>query len=119
MSLDFSLRIPATFEGFDDEYEGEPTHEEVFTKNITHNCSKMMRATHTLHSALYDSDGVEAKSIIVELSLGLLELATNQEEIKKLEPTNGWGSYEGLVDFTCEVLAACVKNPHAIIHVCA
>ncbi len=114
MSLDFSLHIK---EFNSDGYEIFGTTE-IFTKNITHNCNKMMiAATDALYDALYNSDGREARDIIPALTYGLTKLTQNQEEIKKLEPSNGWGSYDGLIDFVCDVLGACVKNPNATIYV--
>ena len=40
---------------------------------------------------------------------------TNRTKYEKLNPENGWGDYEGALEFTCSLLAACVKYPEGVV----
>ena len=115
MGLTFSL---VTQEYNSDGYPlEEPT--EIFSINITHNCSKMMlTASENLYDALYNSHGVEAWTIIDQLTDGLHWLYLRSSLVKLEAPKNGWGSYEGLVSFVCKVLEACILYPKSTISIC-
>jgi hypothetical protein len=39
------------------------------------------------------------------------------EKYKTLNPSNGWGSYEGLIEFVKKYHSACLDNPEAEIRV--
>jgi hypothetical protein len=113
--------------------------EEVYGANITHNLNKMAIEA-GLYEALWrpyqliggynipeDDDDAEyaferenkilAKDIISHLEKGLKELKERPEYYKKFNPSNGWGSYEGLVKFTENYLEACREYPETEIEV--
>jgi hypothetical protein len=46
-----------------------------------------------------------------------MNLGLDPEKYKKLEPSNGWGSYENLVDFLIELKNSCVSSPDSTVHV--
>lgn len=49
-----------------------------------------------------------------------ISFMTDPERIsvfKSLEPENGWGSYEGTVQFLREIMAACQRNPLGVVEV--
>lgn len=92
---------------------------EVYWANITHNLSKMAK-----HAGIYqhlwrpDEIGVTVASQLSEpLKEGLIKLLTNPEEFKELNPSNGWGTYEGLVQFVTNYLIAIAEHPNAIVEV--
>lgn len=92
---------------------------EVFEANITHNLGKMAQAA-DLYTALWRPDEIGckyAKDIIGMLERGLKILKKDPEGFKKLNPENGWGSYEGLVETVTNYLEACKKWKHAEIEV--
>jgi len=104
MSLDVYLK---TEEGY------------VFDWNITHNLAKMASEA-GLYNALWNPEKVEstkAEHLTEVLKEGLLELVCNEEYYKTLNPSNGWGSYEGLVKFVSKYLIACTQYPNADIEV--
>ena len=118
--------------------ENEFETSEVFNYNITHNLTKMANAC-GLYEALwrphllksnwiemqdYDKEykfetdnPSEAWEIITKLKEGIEELKSNPEKYKKYNPDNGWGSYEGLVEFLINYLEACHNYPESVVEV--
>lgn len=92
---------------------------EVYTNNITHNLNKM--ATEAgIYKHLWRPEEIgitKAEELIMPLMEGLKLLKNDPARFKKLNPENGWGSYEGLIDFIENYLEACVKNPDATIEI--
>jgi hypothetical protein len=92
---------------------------EVFTANITHNLGKMANEA-GIYIALWRPEEKEverASELIRPLSVGLDKLRSNPKRFKRLNPPNGWGDYEGLVDFVSRYLKACIKFPDAKVSV--
>jgi hypothetical protein len=105
-----------------------------YTSNVTHNLTKM--ASHAgLYNALwrpyryaqgyvpsddeYDFETeqtIYARDIIHALEHGLEMLLEYPEHFMQYQPSNGWGSYEGLIGFTYEYLEACKNYPDSMIH---
>lgn len=76
-----------------EEPEDEPFYEEEFEQQCT----------------------ILAKEITSHLEKGLKELKFRPQYYKQFNPSNGWGDYEGLVEFTEKYLSACIKYPQAQI----
>jgi hypothetical protein len=97
----------------------------VYSGNITHNLNKMAMAVElsngkTLYDVLWRPDEHEytkAIEIVSLLSEGLVELVRYPEKYKTLNPSNGWGSYDGLIEFVKKYHSACLDNPEAEIRV--
>ena len=92
---------------------------EIYEANITHNLWEM-----AAHAGIYDAmwhpeaiGATKAKHIISLLETGLKVLEAEPKRLKKLNPNNGWGTYDGLVTFTRNYLKACIDNPEADIEV--
>lgn len=95
--------------------ESEPT--EVYWRNITHNLCKMASAA-GIYDCCWRPDEVgitTARQIIEPLSAGLKRLRADPVYFRTFNPENGWGSYEGLVDFADDYLAACQRHPDATV----
>lgn len=106
MSLDVSL------------IKTQPT--EIYSRNITHNLGKMAEAA-GVYKHLWRPDEIgitKAGELIEPLRKGLEQLRTLPETYRQFNPANGWGSYEGLLEFMEDYLAACEKDPDADIEVC-
>ena len=113
MSLDVDLMIT------------QPTS--VFTHNITHNLGKMAREVklsdgNTLYTILWRPDEcipayTKASEIAGLLHEGWNILLASPEEYKRYNPENGWGSYDGLVDFVYRYRNACWDNPEAELRI--
>jgi hypothetical protein len=87
--------------------------------NVTHNLGKMADK-----SGIYrytwrpDENGIgRAVELIATLRDGLSLLKENPAYFKQFNPENGYGSYEVLVSFVGEYLAACEAHPSASVRV--
>lgn len=92
----------------------------VYDANITHNLGRMAGECGRLYEALWrpDEQGwTHARDLIEPLRDGLAILQSDYDRLKELNPSNGWGSYDGLVRFTAGYLAACERWPDAEVEV--
>lgn len=92
---------------------------EIYTRNITHNLNKMADEA-GIYKHLWRPDEIgitKAGELIEPLKTGLALLKSNPERFKVFNPSNGWGSYSGLVSFVTEYLEACEQHPDATIEV--
>lgn len=93
--------------------------EEVYSANITHNLGRMAREA-GLYEALWRPDEIgltHAEQLVAPLQEGLALLREEPGRFRQLTPPNGWGSYEALVIFVEQYLAACLKWPGAEVKV--
>jgi len=91
----------------------------VYMSNITHNLG-VMAAKADLYYPLWRPGEVGikvARQLIQPLTDGLSKLESSPDAYRQYNPTNGWGSYEGLVNFTRNYLEACEQNGEAMIEV--
>lgn len=96
----------------------DETHE-VYSANITHNLGKMAVAAE-IYKALWAPEELQitqARQLIPLLRAGLGNLHGDPNHFKTFNPSNGWGDYDGLVDFVTDYLAACEQNPDAEVEV--
>ena len=93
--------------------------DEVFTRNITHNLGKMAYEA-GIYMHLWRPDEIQAtvaSQLIEPLRKGLDLLLSDPERFNKLNPSNGWGDYDGLVAFVTDYLMACERYPQAKVRV--
>lgn len=98
---------------------GEAESDCVYHANITHNLGRMAAAA-GIYQHLWRPDeiGVEkAVQLIEPLREGLRLMRKEPERFIKLNPENGWGSYQQFVPWIEDYLAACIENPDADISV--
>ena len=92
---------------------------EVYSRNITHNLVAMAREA-GLYMQLWRPDEIritKAHQLIDPLRNGLELLRSDPDRFQKFNAANGWGSYEYLVRFVADYLAACVRSPNADVEV--
>lgn len=97
----------------------KPRPEEVYSANITHNLVEMAKGA-DLYMFIWHPDEIgitEAYELIRPLTVGLNTLRGDPDRFKAFNPPNGWGSYEGLVEFVEAYLTACIKSPDADVSV--
>jgi hypothetical protein len=95
---------------------GETT---AYDANITHNLSPMADAA-GIYGALWRPEEIgatKASDIVPLLRDGLARLKNDPARYLMFNPSNGWGTYEGLVRWTEKYLAACEEHPSAMIWV--
>jgi hypothetical protein len=79
-----------------------------------------MAAAAGVYDALWHPEDInvtKAKQLIELLRVGLATIQADPEKFNQYNPKNGWGHYEGLVDFVTEYLKACEENPEADVYV--
>jgi len=97
----------------------------VYNANITHNLNTMAMAVKvkmdlTLYDILWRPDEhgfTHARDIEHFLDIGWNILLSDPEKFQKFNPSNGWGSYEGLCDFVYKYRNACWDNPDAELRI--
>ena len=92
---------------------------EVYSRNITHNLNTMAGAA-GIYKHLWRPDELgiaKAFQLIEPLEKGLGLILSDPERFKKFNPANGWGDYEGLVEFVQEYLNECRENPDCDVSV--
>lgn len=111
MSLDLYLSIPAC------ECCGRE-QSNVFECNVTHNLTPMADLA-GIYKAMWRPEEISptcsAEDIIGPMEKGLRWLITNEEEARKLNPENGWGSYDGFVEVVMEYIQALRRYPKATV----
>jgi hypothetical protein len=110
MSLDVYLHMQIDTDG------PKPGHVDLYSRNITHNVAKMW-AKAGVFEALYEGQGKTAGEIVDVLAKGVEDMEQKREEYLPLNPSNGWGDYDGALDFLREYATACRENPKATISV--
>lgn len=91
----------------------------VFDCNITHDLNRMAEEA-GIYQHLWRPEELgitHAIQLIEPLTRGLDLLESDPERFKKLNPSNGWGTYEGLVSCVRAYLDSCIANPDAEIYV--
>ncbi len=91
----------------------------VYEYNCTHNLGSMASAA-GVYQALWRPEEIpanKASDLIELLSSGLRRLKGSPDVYKEFNPSNGWGSYEGLVKFVESYLNACTEFPDAGISI--
>jgi len=98
---------------------GETDTKTLYSDNITHNLGNMADAAGIYEAMWYPEKlkATKAKELVGKLKTGLKKLKSNPEKFKKLNPANGWGNYDILVQFTENYLKACKEFPEAKIEV--
>ena len=105
MSLDFYIRCDHCFS-------------ELGNYNCTHNLTAMA-AEAGIYECLWHPKDIKittAQQMIPLLRDGLTKLEEDPERYRKLNPENGWGTYDGFLSFVRSVLSACEKFPNGVIH---
>ena len=90
---------------------------EIYDRNITHNLGAMAEAA-GIYKYLWRPDEIgvfKAEQLVLPLTEGLARLKADPEKFKAMNPPNGWGDYDGLVDFVKEYRDACEANPNATV----
>ena len=77
--------------------------------NITYNVADMFYKHNEKGIRFhYGKNGLEASVMLIDMYHFFLD---NHEELKKLNPTNGWGSWSHTVDTLNEMIKASISNP--------
>ncbi len=87
--------------------------------NVTHNLTDMAQEA-GIYKHVWRPEELNittACELIEPLEKALNEMNDDPERFKKHNPSNGWGDYEGFLDFLRQYIEACREDPDAEISV--
>lgn len=82
--------------------------------NMTSNVAPMWRRA---GADLAAADGKSAGGLVLFLDAAIRRMKANPDEYRAMDPPNGWGTYEGCLEFLQELRDACAANPNTIVRV--
>jgi len=83
--------------------------------NYTSNVAGMW--TKALGYSLSKLENEKANDCIKDLRKAIADMEDKPNEYKEMNPSNGWGDYEGALSYLRKLLDACVKNPKCKIKI--
>lgn len=97
--------------------------------NITHNLNTIVDECGKLVSKEYyeliwipdellgvDNGKVPVSFVLQRLPALVADLIKHEKELVQYLPSNGWGTFEGLVDFLCDYLKDCYKHQNDFVY---
>ena len=89
----------------------------AWSRNITHNLNVIADKIGAYdHIWRADEVGIKyAKDNIQNLRVAMSRFYLEYDELLRLNPSNGWGTLDGLIEFTKAYLEACIEYPDAEI----
>lgn len=90
---------------------------DVYEDNITYNLAPMYYKCIDIDGGLKALNGMKCRDAIPVLNRAIDDLIENKEEYEKLNPENGWGSYEGLLKSLKSLRIACLENPSGKVEI--
>lgn len=89
----------------------------LFETNITYNLSDMYYKCIDKERGLKKLDGLSSKKALPIIKKAIKDMENNKEEYEKLNPSNGWGSYDGLLNRLKQLKEYCETVPDGYIEV--
>ena len=88
--------------------------EKGFSARYTYNASPIWHAIYPDDDGMVQIDGMSGAGAIYKLEYAMNYMVHHEEELRKLEPSNGWGSFIGFYQFLAECRNACLAYPDCI-----
>jgi len=89
----------------------------IYDTNITYNLADMYYKCIDKEKGFKKLDGMNCKEALPIINNAIQDMLNNADEYRKLNPKNGWGSYEGLLSSLQEMRNCCENNPDGIIDI--
>ena len=83
--------------------------------NYTYNVSKMY--IEAIGKTLGEFHEMQSLDAVETLRSGVVEMISNPDKYRAMNPVNGYGNYEGALKYLQTFLHECEKNPNSIIEV--
>lgn len=90
--------------------------ETILDTNCTFNVSPMFRLA-LGKDGIKQLNELSRENCIILLQDGIKDMKENPEIYKKLNPENGWGSYEGALETLENILNALLKSSNAYVSI--
>ena len=81
--------------------------------NYTYNVSKMWYDCYK-DNGIREHYGLTGKQAIPVLKRLHLHMMLNNEKLRKYEPSNGWGDFDGALNFVSQLIIASINNPELV-----
>lgn len=93
---------------------------ELYECNVTHNLTDMAKSAGIYEAVWHPSDiGItKAKDAAPLIKQGLELVRSDPIRFKRLNPSNGWGDYDGFVHFLNRLVENMEKFPSADVKAC-
>lgn len=79
--------------------------------NYTYNVYRMYQNAFSNFNGIKVLAGMSAKQAIPILESAIKNMKSSPEEYKLLNPSNGWGNYEGALNYLEGILLECKEHP--------
>ena len=89
----------------------------LFEAKITYNLSDMYYKCIDKKLGLEKLNGLSSKEALPIVKRAIEDMIENKEEYEKLNPSNGWGSYAGLLRDLRNLKESCEQIPDGVIEV--
>jgi hypothetical protein len=86
--------------------------------NYTHNTNKMIRKA-GFDEWPYDVGGWSARKLAAKLEATLTALRADPSTYRAMNPSNGWGDYDSLLEMLEKVKEVCWRYPSAMVSMSA
>ena len=90
----------------------------IWDRSITYNLAPMYYKCIDKELGFKKLNNMSCKDALPILNKAINELIDNKEEYEKLNPSNGWGSYDGLLKALKDMRECCEDNKDGVIEVC-
>jgi hypothetical protein len=81
----------------------------------TYNLAPMWRKALPMIESTRDLDGRKCADLLTALDAGLLDATKNASAYEALDPTNGWGDYEGFYRIFTKFVRLCNQYPSGVV----
>jgi hypothetical protein len=89
-------------------------HDETPSVNITYNLSPMWNEIYPVDRYMVDIDGMSGEQSLPKLQYALDKLRSEKDHFEKLNPPNGWGTYQGFVEAIERLIDIAKDHPKGI-----
>ena len=89
----------------------------IYDTNITYNLADMYYKCIDKEKGFKKLNGMNCKEALPIINNAIQDMLNNADEYRKLNPKNGWGSYEGLLSNLQEMRNCCENNLDGIIDI--
>ena len=90
---------------------------EIYDGNVTYNLADMYYKCIDKEKGFKKLDGMNCKEALPIINNAIQDMLNNAEEYRKLNPPNGWGSYEVLLSTLQEMRTCCENNLDGVINI--
>lgn len=90
---------------------------EIYEANVTYNLADMYYKCIDKDKGFRKLDGMNCKEALPIIENAIKDMLNNADEYRKLNPKNGWGSYEGLLKVLQEMRSCCESNLDGSINI--